>query len=368
MHPGPEPTIIRDGAPCPMPTFDTTVEAPRSSVREALHFDGLWWRKFARLGCVYGPDWWKRYSPSAIAAIIFAAVGRNRRGATLNLRRVLGAQGWWRDRREALRLYVQFAHCFTETHEAYGPRPAPVELLPPPQDHLRAALAAGRGAVVLTAHFGNPDIAALGFARYGRPVNLVMAREANATVWPFIESLLDPRGLRVVYDSESPLRALTLLRALRNNEIVAVQFDGHPLAPGTTMIDFFGAPAGFHVGPFLLARAAGAPILPVYTVRIGRRRYAIHLQAHHEPRTTAEALEALRTVVAGFEALVRQYPHQWFQFADFWRLRPAARETRAVARGAVEGEPPDTLPRERRPALRGSGSTRAAPASRARRR
>jgi KDO2-lipid IV(A) lauroyltransferase len=323
-------------------------------VRDALHFDGLWWRKFARLGCVYGPDWWKRYSPPAIAAIIFMLVSRNRRGALANLRHVLGTQGWWRDRREALRLYVEYAHCFTETHEAYGPYPAPVEILPPEEDHLRTALAAGRGAVVLTAHFGNSDIAALGFSRYGRPVNLVMAREANATVWPFIESLLGPQGLRVVYDSESPLRALTLLRALRNNEIVAVQFDAHPLAPGTTTVDFFGAPAGFHIGPFLLARAAGAPILPVYTVRVGRRRYAIRLHGRHEPRTTAEALEALRAVVAGFEALVRDYPHQWFQFADFWRLAPDAGSVRPAAQRQMQRSRPDIIPRERQPSAGGS--------------
>ena len=108
-----------------------------------------WWREFGRLGCVYGPDWWKRYSPPVIAAIIFVLVSRNRRGAISNLRRVLGPQGWWRDRREALRMFVQFAHCFTETHEAYGARPAPVELIPPEEDHLGAALAEGRGAVGL---------------------------------------------------------------------------------------------------------------------------------------------------------------------------------------------------------------------------
>ncbi|MCC6847552.1 MAG: hypothetical protein IT294_03555, partial [Deltaproteobacteria bacterium] len=41
----------------------------------ALRFDGLWWRKFAYLGSVYGPEWWKRYSPPWIAAIIFLCVG-----------------------------------------------------------------------------------------------------------------------------------------------------------------------------------------------------------------------------------------------------------------------------------------------------
>jgi hypothetical protein len=49
----------------------------------ALRFDGLWWRRFARLGSVYGPEWWKRASPPVIAAILFALVGRNRRGAEI---------------------------------------------------------------------------------------------------------------------------------------------------------------------------------------------------------------------------------------------------------------------------------------------
>src|SRR5262249_12602510 len=38
-------------------------EAPREKsfhrLRAALRFDGLWWRKLARLGCVHGPEWWR---------------------------------------------------------------------------------------------------------------------------------------------------------------------------------------------------------------------------------------------------------------------------------------------------------------------
>jgi hypothetical protein len=29
-------------------------------VRAALRFDGIWWRRLAWLGCVYGPEWWKQ--------------------------------------------------------------------------------------------------------------------------------------------------------------------------------------------------------------------------------------------------------------------------------------------------------------------
>src|ERR1051326_6624089 len=88
-----------------------------------LRFDGLWWRKFAYLGCVYGPEWWKRYSPPAVAAIIFALIGNNRRGAIANYERVLGTNDPRKTRRAALRMFAEFAHCMTETMEYYGPLP-----------------------------------------------------------------------------------------------------------------------------------------------------------------------------------------------------------------------------------------------------
>jgi hypothetical protein len=41
-------------------------------LRAAVRFDSGWWRRFAEIGCVYGPEWWKRGTPPVIAAIIFA--------------------------------------------------------------------------------------------------------------------------------------------------------------------------------------------------------------------------------------------------------------------------------------------------------
>ena len=36
------------------------MESPASAanLRARVRYDGLWWRKFAYLGCVYGPEWW----------------------------------------------------------------------------------------------------------------------------------------------------------------------------------------------------------------------------------------------------------------------------------------------------------------------
>ncbi len=307
-------------------------------LRRALRFDGLWWRKFAYLGSVHGPEWWKRYSPPWIAAIVFICVPANRRGAVANMRRVLGAQGWWRDHWNALRVFIAFAHCFNEALEYLSPHPQPlsVETDPPtsdddPSDPIRGAMIRGRGAVLVTCHFGNWDVAARKISGYGRGLNLVMAREANETTAEYVRQAREEAGVRILLSDTSVYSTFNILRALRANEVVAMQLDRPVGGEGARPVPFFGAPALFQSGPLRLARLADAPVLPVFIVRLGPRRYRIVLGAErHVPRnaTNDEIDATLAAIVAEFEALVRAYPEQWFQFQPFW---PAAGEIAAAS-------------------------------------
>ena len=308
-------------------------------VQQNLRFDGLWWRKFAYLGCVYGPEWWKRYSPPVISSVIFSLIGRNRRGAIANMQRILGQSG--QDATlAAFQMFAQFAHCMTETMEYYGPRPRPIRLDEPLYDDLAAALREGRGAVVVTGHFGNWDIAAKTLHAYGRPINVVMAREINATTHEFVRQARERAGVRVIYSDTSVFSSLNMIRALQRNEIVALQLDRVLGAGGTRWVPFFGAPALFPSGPFVLARLAGAPMVPAFMPRLGTRHYAIRFYSRFElPRDAhdSHALHQVMTDVVGtFEAVVREFPRQWFQFAPFWPTHPDVE----VASVHAEREPP----------------------------
>ena len=307
-------------------------------VAAALRFDGLWWRKFAYLGCVYGPEWWKRGSPPAIAAILFALVGRNRRGAIENMQRVLGDGERRRATWAALRMYAQFAHCLTETTEYYGPRPQPIRLDLPERDVIAESLGEGRGAVLVTGHIGNWDIAAKTLRDYDRPVNLVMAREVNATTQDYVRERRERAGVRVIYSDSSVFSALNMIRALRQNEIVAIQLDRMVSLGGARAVPFFGAPAVFPSGPFVLARLAGAPLIPVFIPRVGTRHYEVRLGARvtlsRDARDAYSLDRAMRAVISEFETAIRAFPSQWFQFAPFWS------QPSAVAKGQTGVAPP----------------------------
>jgi len=126
-------------------------------------------------------------------------------------------------------------------------------------------------------------------------------------------------GVHVIYSDTSALSSLNMIRALRHNEIVALQLDRSPGAAGARQIPFFGAPASFPSGPFVLARVSGAPLIPVFIPRVGRRHYAIRMgDRFNIPRDARRFEQVMAEVIHFFEDTVRSFPSQWFQFAPFW--------------------------------------------------
>jgi len=303
-----------------------------TKVKQAARFDGLWWRQFAYMGSVYGPDWWKRYSPPVFGAIFFALIGRNRRAAVANMQQVLGEPDAWRAWMMTLRMFAEFANCMTETMEHFGPRPSPLRLDLPKQDPVLDCLREGNGAVIVTGHVGNWDIAAKTLCEYERPINIVMAREVNQTTQEYMREARERAGVRVIYSDTSVLSSLNMIRALRQNEIVAIQLDRMLNTGGARLLPFFGALAPFPSGPFVLARLARTSVVPVFIPRLGRRHYEIRVgtrvRLKREPRDNQALDAAMLEVVTQFEDVIREFPTQWFQFTSFWpegtkpKLRP----------------------------------------------
>jgi KDO2-lipid IV(A) lauroyltransferase len=157
--------------------------------------------------------------------------------------------------------------------------------------------------------------------RYRRPFNLVMAREANETTAAYVRKAREDAGLRILLSDTSVFGSFNMLRALRRNEIVALQLDRPLDGEGRRLVPFFGAPAAFQSGALRLARLAGAPIIPVFVAQHGIRHYRIILGSERviARAATQQDLDlVLASIIAEFENLVRQHPEQWFQFTPFW--------------------------------------------------
>ncbi len=171
------------------------------------------------------------------------------------------------------------------------------------------------GFISLTAHLGNWELGGrLLAARMARPTHVVVSGDEVRELEQWVRR--DGDGLRFVARSRAT-SSLALIPALRRGEVVALQGDRALGGRGDTFVAFFGKPAPFPLGPFVLARAAGVPVAPAFCVLGADLRYEITV---HEPFTvkTGGEEDALRHWVAILEQQVRRSPTQWFNFYDVW--------------------------------------------------
>jgi lauroyl/myristoyl acyltransferase len=181
---------------------------------------------------------------------------------------------------------------------------------------LQAVLESGCGFVAATAHLGNWELAGRLLSPFGKTVNVLTAPEPQAAIQRLLREQDIPPGLRFVSNDNAGV-LMNLLMALRRGEVVAVQIDRGTGHRSDLPIEFFGAVAPFPSGPFMLAGAAGVPVIPFFCLMRPDRFYDIHIgEAIAVTRGDEEA--ALRQMIRVLEHYVAKAPDQWFNFYDVW--------------------------------------------------
>ena len=219
-------------------------------------------------------------------------------------------------------VFRHFAICFADLISTNRREAQPDRLVARIEgdEHLMAADAEGRGLVLVTAHYGNWELGGRLLAtRLRRPTHVVVAAEADPGVERFLRG--GPAPVRFVRRSD-PTAMVPLVAALRRHEVVALQGDRALGTRGDALVEFFGAPAPFPLGPFVLARAAGAPVVPAFCLLDRDLRYTVAMAAPIHVKA-GEETAALAAWVGVLEAMVQRAPEQWFNFFDVWSAASA---------------------------------------------
>ena len=244
---------------------------------------------------------------------------RERAAVRNTLARVTGAMG---SRLEALTVatFTDFAMCFSDLVSTNRQPMARLVSHVTIADDLERIMSPTGGFISPSAHVGNWELAGRLLAgRAARTTHVVVAEEEARELEQWVRR--DGNGVRFVTRSR-PTISLELVAALRRGEVVAVQGDRALGTRGDVLIPFFGKPAPFPLGPFLLASAVGVPMVPAFCLLGADYRYLIKvLEPMRVPRGSEE--EAARAWVTVLEGVVREHPTQWFNFFDIWNPVPA---------------------------------------------
>lgn len=174
------------------------------------------------------------------------------------------------------------------------------------QRYLHAA--AGRGAVLVSIHMGNWELAGAGLALYGVPVTVLAWPSRN----PYIERMQLKRrgayGTRTAYPGVAGVAEL--LRTLDQGGQAGLMLDVNLPGEGLA-VSFLGRTVYLSPLCLLLALRTGAPLLPVLTFRQRDGRCRIILLPPCRPGGRACLQQDLQRLAQVFEKAVRRHPDQY---------------------------------------------------------
>jgi KDO2-lipid IV(A) lauroyltransferase len=188
---------------------------------------------------------------------------------------------------------------------------------------VRAALAAGRPVMILTAHCGNWEWALQRLQlEFGVPLVGAYKPPRSAAADRAMSALRGRFGVRMVA-AKRLLRELARLRRVAH--IAAFVADQVPTtSPNRQWLTFLGRATAFFPGPTEIARIGSYEVYYIAITRTARGRYAVHFQPVAAAGEALEPLEFTRRYAARVEAQVRAAPADWMWVHRRWKLEPPA--------------------------------------------
>ena len=204
------------------------------------------------------------------------------------------------------------------------------------EEWLRAALEPGRGAVLVSGHYGNWEVFGAALAARGHPISYVVAEQRNPLVGSFIDRRRNRLGVKT-FPVGAPVRRA--LRELRENRCVVLLADQDAGGEGL-FLPFLGRDASVTTGPALIAQRSGATIVTGFIEREGGGRYTMRIDESFTVAPDDSIEDAARRYTARVEAAVRRRPDHWFWVHRRWKTRaPRAGRAPEPAAGTAHEAP-----------------------------
>ncbi|WP_272426026.1 lysophospholipid acyltransferase family protein [Polyangium jinanense] len=289
-------------------------------IAEGLRSDSAFLRRLMVQAVTHGPEALLRYGPLLFGPAFAAGLHEKRACVRRNLRRVLGPRPPLEELANVAAVFTNYASCMTEAMLLGSPRGRELGLLSNAigAANYEACAAEGKGIVIATAHLGGWEVAGPMLSRvHAKNVVVVMARERDERARAMQDELRERSGVKVVHIGETALDALPLLRHLQQDDVVAMQIDRVPPGMRARTVELCGEPFQVPEGPLMIAALSGAPIMPVFTRRLGFMHYEAHvLPPIHVPRRPAasDLDKAAQRLMDDLGAFLRDNPTQWFHF------------------------------------------------------
>jgi KDO2-lipid IV(A) lauroyltransferase len=252
---------------------------------------------------------------------------RHRAIAADNLRRAFPDWAEARVQETARAVYRHFATVLLDILWMEGRSPAELAALADVEglEHLKAALARGRGVVSPLAHLGNWELQGVSTAPLIGPSAVIARPLDNPALDRRLVAFRTATGNGVIYKQKALAQ---VLKTLREGRLVAIMIDQNVQAKDGIFVSFFGRPACTTTVAAALALKTGCPIVPARCVLRADGRYRM---AYGPPvewsgsgRRDEDLAGLTQHLTSIIEGWVRETPEQWLWLHRRWKTQPGA--------------------------------------------
>ena len=258
------------------------------------------------------PLWWLGGALAWPAGRVAMLIPGVRRRALRNLERVWPEMPTGERRLIARRAAEQFTRLAVE-YAHLGRFGDVMDVKATGTEHLAAARDAGKGAVLVTAHFGNWEAARLIAQREGCETGIIFRKFNNRFLTRYSVELIGKYGQPVLLKGRRGMRQL--VQHVARGGFIMILVDQRN--SGAPFLDFLGHPAETVTAAADLAHRTGAALIPVRATRnVAARRFEVSFEA---PITGDDPTRMMQDVNDRIGAWITEQPEQWLWFHRRWR-------------------------------------------------
>lgn len=185
-------------------------------------------------------------------------------------------------------------------------------------EHVTRALNMGKGAILITGHFGNWEAARV-LPHKAIPVAVVAKKQRNRLFNDYTDKVRKQSGANLI-DMKTALRGI--MAYLKENQMVAILTDQNAGKRGV-ITDFLGFPASHWTGAAKIALKYKIPIVPGFALRKDDDHLCICFEPiiyHPEWQDNDEnCLALIKEINEVLYKYIHAYPEQWFWVHKRWK-------------------------------------------------
>lgn len=179
----------------------------------------------------------------------------------------------------------------------------------------------GKGLILLSGHFGNWELIALGVAYLAKlSFTIIVQTQNNRLVDAVINEHRCLFGNKVV---PMGMSVREIIRTLNNKGVVAIAPDQSGDREGGIYVDFFGRSTATHQGPAVFALRTQAPLIMGFMIRQPDGSYNVVLEKIKYDDISEynenNVYELTRRHLKLLESYIRKYPDHWLWMHKRWK-------------------------------------------------